>query len=67
VLDEKYGTGFQLGLLAKDVKIAADLGKAVQLDAPVSQLISQRWADALESVGFTADNTEAIKGWDKNL
>jgi len=67
VLDEKYGTGFQLGLLAKDVKIAADLGKAVKLDAPVSQLISQRWADALESVGFTADNTEAIKGWDKNL
>ncbi|MBN4053694.1 NAD(P)-dependent oxidoreductase [Haliea sp. AH-315-K21] len=67
VIDEKYATGFQLGLLAKDVKIAADLGKAVGLDAPVSRLISQRWADALETVGFTADNTEAIKGWDKSL
>ena len=67
VLDEKYGTGFALGLLAKDVKIAADLGEAVKLDAPLSRLVRERWAGARDAVGYNADNTEAIKSWNEDL
>jgi 3-hydroxyisobutyrate dehydrogenase len=67
VLDEKYATGFALGLLAKDVKIAADLGEAVNLDAPLSRLVRDRWTSARDAVGYNADNTEAIKSWDKDL
>lgn len=67
VLDEKFATGFALGLLAKDVKIAADLGAAVNLDAPLLRLVSERWAQARDAVGYNADNTEAIKNWDTNL
>lgn len=67
VLDEKFATGFALGLLAKDVKIAADLAEAVKLDAPVARLVRDRWAQARERVGYGADNTEAIKGWDDDL
>lgn len=67
VLDEKFATGFALGLLAKDVKIAADLGAAVNLDAPLLRLVSERWAQARDAVGYNADNTEAIKSWDTNL
>lgn len=63
VLHRKFATGFKLGLMAKDVQIAADLAEAVGLDAPVTQLVNQRWAQALKSLGFDADNTEAIKTW----
>jgi 3-hydroxyisobutyrate dehydrogenase len=63
VLDEKFATGFALGLLAKDVRIAAELGEAVHLDAPLTRLIRARWALARERVGQGADHTEAIKGW----
>ena len=67
VLEEKYATGFALGLLAKDVKIAADLAAEVKLAAPLTQLVSERWMQARDAVGYNADNTEAIKSWDEDL
>jgi 3-hydroxyisobutyrate dehydrogenase len=67
VLDEKYATGFKLGLLAKDVKIAEGLGQAVNLDAPLLRLVNERWALACERIGYDADNSEAIKGWQDDL
>ena len=67
VLDEKYATGFALGLLAKDAKIAADLGAAVNLDAPLTRLVSERWAKARDDIGYNADNTQAILSWNKDL
>jgi len=67
VLDRKFATGFALGLLAKDAKIAADLGEAVSLDAPLSRLVRDRWAKARDRIGYDADNTEAIKGWNEDL
>ncbi len=63
VLDGKFATGFKLGLMAKDVQIAADLADAVGFDAPVAHLVNKRWAQALGRLGFDADNTEAIKTW----
>jgi len=67
VIGRKFATGFQLGLLAKDVRIAADLGKAVKLDAPVSRLICDRYALARDRIGATHDNSEAIMGWNDEL
>ena len=67
VLGGKFATGFALGLMAKDVKIAADLGEVVRLDAPVSRLIRDRWALARERLGATRDTSEAILGWKDDL
>jgi 3-hydroxyisobutyrate dehydrogenase len=67
VLDEKFATGFKLGLLAKDVKIAEGLGQAVGLDAPLLRLVNERWALAQQRIGYDADNSEAIKGWQDSL
>jgi 3-hydroxyisobutyrate dehydrogenase len=67
VLQGKFATGFALGLLAKDVRIAADLGEAVKLDAPVSRLIRERWALARDRLGATQDNSKAILSWDEDL
>jgi len=67
VIEGRHASGFSLGLLAKDVKIATDLGAAVGLDAPLTRLVSERWSLALERLGAARDNTEAILSWDENL
>lgn len=63
VIDKKFATGFALGLLAKDVKIAADLAHDVNQPAPLAQLVKDRWALARDRLGYTRDNSEAILAW----
>lgn len=63
VITGRYGTRFALGLLAKDVGIAADLAEAVGVDAPACQLIRRRWAEAAADLGFATDHSEAHKHW----
>ncbi len=63
VLSGAFGTGFAAGLLAKDVKIAADLGEQIGVDAPVSRLVRERWAAARDGVGPSADHTRAAPYW----
>jgi 3-hydroxyisobutyrate dehydrogenase len=63
VITGRYGTRFALGLMAKDVGIAADLAEAVGVDAPACQLMRRRWAEAAEDLGFAADHSEAHKRW----
>jgi 3-hydroxyisobutyrate dehydrogenase len=66
VVEGKFATGFQLGLLAKDVRIAADLAQQLRLDAPLARLVTERFEAARDVLGYTRDHTEAIKAWDKN-
>jgi 3-hydroxyisobutyrate dehydrogenase len=63
VLTGRYATGFALGLLSKDVGIAADLADAAGVDAPLCRLSSSRWSTALAGLGPVADHSEAHKGW----
>lgn len=63
VIGRKYATGFTVGLLAKDVKIAADLGIAMGQNAPVLELVKERWAYARDALGASRDNSEAIVAW----
>ena len=51
VLSGAFATGFALGLLAKDVKIAADLAEQIGVDAPVGRLISELWSEARDTLG----------------
>ncbi len=66
VVGGKFATGFQLGLLAKDVRIAADLADQLRLEAPLAHLVSERFEAARDALGYTRDHTEAIKAWDQN-
>jgi 3-hydroxyisobutyrate dehydrogenase len=65
VLSGAFGTGFALGLLAKDVKIASDLADQIGVDAPVGRLVRDLWADAREGVGGDQDHTRAATHWEK--
>ena len=63
VLTGEYATGFALGLLAKDVRIARELAQALDVDAPALRLVSHRWAEAADGLGAAADHSEAHKKW----
>ncbi len=63
VISGKFATGFALGLLAKDVKIAADLTRDLNFDAPLVRLVSARFDQARDALGYASDNSEAINAW----
>jgi 3-hydroxyisobutyrate dehydrogenase len=63
VITGRYGTGFALGLLAKDVGIAAGLAESVGVSAPALELVRRRWAEAAGELGFAADHSVAHKQW----
>jgi 3-hydroxyisobutyrate dehydrogenase len=60
VVPGRFATGFALGLLAKDVRIAADLGDDIALDLPMFRLTRERFARAREVEGHAADSSRAF-------
>jgi 3-hydroxyisobutyrate dehydrogenase len=60
VIPAKFATGFALGLLAKDVRIAADLSEDVQLNLPMFRLTRERFVMAREAEGATSDSSRAF-------
>ena len=65
VLTRKFATGFTLGLLAKDVGIAAALGESVAAAAPLVQLVDRLWQEGCDEVGADQDNSAIVKRWER--
>ncbi len=63
VITGRYATGFALGLLAKDVTIAAGLAEGSDIEAPLCELVQRRWAEAAQALGFGADHSLAHREW----
>ena len=67
VLTGAYATGFALGLLSKDVGIAAAMAADRGVEAPLCAVVEQRWSSAVSELGPTADHSEAHKAWSGEL
>jgi 3-hydroxyisobutyrate dehydrogenase len=65
--DAAFKTGFTVGLLAKDVRIAADLIQKNKLDAPMARLTCERWALARDRLGAETDLTDVMAAWNNDL
>lgn len=65
VLTGAFGTGFALGLMAKDVKIAETLAADVGEQAPIGHLVHTLLTQASEQIGPQADHTSAYTVWEK--
>src|SRR5262249_50555519 len=61
VLPRTFNSGFALGLMAKDLRIALDLAQAVGTPASLLGECSALWSCAEQRFGFGADNTEIVK------
>jgi 3-hydroxyisobutyrate dehydrogenase len=67
VISQAYSSGFALGLLTKDVGIAASLATSIGVNAPLSQEITDRLMAARDSVGAAQDHTRAAAFWAEQL
>ena len=61
ILPRSFNSGFALGLMAKDLRIALDLAQAVGTPASLLSECTDLWACAQQRLGSSADNTEIVK------
>ncbi len=57
VISESFASGFSLALMAKDLRIAADLSKRVGLGDSHAEAIASLWEEAREKLDRDADHT----------
>src|ERR1700712_5236803 len=61
VLSRKFDAGFTMGLLAKDLSIALQVGRETGTAAPLSALVKEMIVSAESMFGSAADHTEMAK------
>ena len=61
VLSETFASGFALGLMAKDIRIAAELAGELGLATPLLTSTAELWDLARDSEGAGADHTEIYR------
>ena len=65
ILSGKFGTGFSVGLMAKDLATASDLSDAVGANALFARQCSGLWAEAARNLGPGADHSEIYRYLEK--
>ncbi len=61
VISRSFAAGFSMGLMAKDLRTAADLARHVGVSAPGMAASATFWTQAAASLGASADHTEIIR------
>jgi 3-hydroxyisobutyrate dehydrogenase len=61
VLSRKFDAGFTMGLLAKDLSIALQVGRETETPAPLSALVKEFIVSAEAKFGPNADHTEMAR------
>jgi 3-hydroxyisobutyrate dehydrogenase len=64
VLTHKFATGMTLGLIAKDVTIAAKFGRSIGAMTPIADRVCEVWSTAQAKIGGKADQTEVARLWE---
>lgn len=57
MIPKSYTSGFSLGLMAKDVATADELGHALGLPMPLGDHVAELWKEAEKAIGGTIDHT----------
>jgi 3-hydroxyisobutyrate dehydrogenase len=65
VLTHKFATGMALGLIAKDVSVAADFGHSIGAMTPLTDRVCEVWKTAETKIGSNADHTEVARLWEE--
>jgi 3-hydroxyisobutyrate dehydrogenase len=65
VVTRRFGTGMAMGLIAKDVGIAAELAHAVGARSSVADQTRALWQEAADRYGFARDQSEVVRLWEE--
>ena len=61
VLPRTFNSGFALGLMAKDLRLALEVAQSSHAPAGLLEACANIWAQAEKQLGAKADNTEVVK------
>ena len=61
VLPRTFNSGFALGLMAKDLRLAVEVAHSSHAPAALLEKCAHIWAEAEKQLGGKADNTEVVK------
>ncbi|MES2562713.1 MAG: NAD(P)-dependent oxidoreductase [Pseudomonadota bacterium] len=61
ILNEKFNSGFALGLMAKDLSLAMEVALACDVPATLGHATLDLWKQAEQAVGGAADHTEIAR------
>lgn len=61
ILNEKFNSGFALGLMAKDLTLAMEVAEACDVPAVLGHATLELWKKAEQAVGGGADHTEIAR------
>lgn len=64
VLSGSYATGFSLGLMTKDVGLAAGLADAMGMADPLARDVHARLSEAVTGLGPDCDHSRAVSHWE---
>ncbi len=64
VMSRRFATGMAMGLIAKDVGIAADLAHAIGARASIADATRALWQEAADHYGATRDQSEVARLWE---
>lgn len=65
VMSRTFGSGFSIGLMAKDLRTALELAEQVDAPMPLGSHCVPLWNDAEKSLGGNADHTEIVRVLEK--
>lgn len=65
VLTRKFTTGMAMGLIAKDVGIAANLARDIGARASIVEVTRALWDEAVDHYGKARDQTEVARLWEE--
>jgi 3-hydroxyisobutyrate dehydrogenase len=61
ILSRSFSSGFSLGLMAKDLRVAAELAEATGQSTPLTRVCAELWNEAERKLGGSQDHTAVIK------
>jgi 3-hydroxyisobutyrate dehydrogenase len=61
IVSKQFNSGFSLGLMRKDIRIAIDLSKRLGSKTLLGETLLKSWADAEAKLGGVADHTEIFR------
>jgi len=64
VMTRRFGTGMAMGLIAKDVGIAANLAHAIGARASMADATHALWQEAAQRYGHARDQAEVVRLWE---
>ncbi|WP_111895596.1 NAD(P)-dependent oxidoreductase [Acinetobacter sp. MB5] len=67
ILNQRYDSGFTMGLMRKDVGLAQSLADQLDLNLPLSQQIIQMWQDSKQLIADSEDFNCIVKQTDAAL